>query len=122
MVKSGGGGVASTARVKLWLAGVPYPLLALMVTGYELFDPAAGVPARVAVPLWLSVKVTPEGRAPLSLSPMGVLPVAVTVKVPGLPTVKVVVLAEVMAGGVLTTSGKVTEWVWVVPVPVTVTV
>ena len=47
---------------------------------------------------------------------------AVTVKVPGLPTVKVVVLAEVMAGGVLTTSGKVTEWVWVVPVPVTVTV
>ncbi len=122
MVKSGGGGAALTTRVKLWLAGVPYPLLALMVTGYELFDPPAGVPARVAVPLWLSVKVTPLGREPVSESPMGVLPLVVTVKVPGLPMVKVVVLAEVMAGGVLTTSGKVTEWVWVVPVPVTVTV
>ena len=28
--------------------------------------PAAGVPARVAVPLPLSVKVTPLGRAPVS--------------------------------------------------------
>ena len=119
IVKSGGSGAALTTRVKLWLAGVPYPLLALMVKGYELNEPAAGVPAKVAVPLPWSVQVTPVGRLPDSVSPIGELPVAVTVKVPALPTVNVVVLADVMLGGVLTTSGKVRVWVCVVPVPVT---
>ena len=33
MVKSGGGAAALTTRVKLWLAGVPNPLLAVMVIG-----------------------------------------------------------------------------------------
>ena len=33
--------------------------------------PASGVPARVAVPSPLSMKVTPEGSAPVSLSAAG---------------------------------------------------
>ncbi len=107
MPKSGGRGAALTTRLKLWVGGVPYPLLAVMVRGYELFDPAAGVPASVAVPSPLSVKVTPDGSAPDSDSPIGLLPEAPTVKVPAVPMVKVVVLAEVMIGGVLTVSGKV---------------
>jgi hypothetical protein len=119
IVKSGGGAAVSTIRVKVWLAGVPYPLVALMVMGYEVLDPVAGVPARVADPLVLSVQVTPVGRLPDSVSPIGELPVAETVKASALPTVNVAVLAEVMVGGVLTTSGKVTVWVCVVPVPVT---
>ena len=58
----------------------------------------AGVPLSVAVPFWLSVNVTPLGRAPLSLR-LGVgEPVAVTVKLPAVPTVKAVLLALVMAG------------------------
>ena len=81
----------------------------------------AGVPASLAVPLPLSAKVTPDGSDPDSVRPIGVLPVVVTVKVPAVPTVKVAVLAEVMAGGVLTIRLKVAVWVWVVPVPVTVT-
>ena len=67
--------------------------------------PAPGVPASVAVPLLLSVKVTPLGRAPVLvmtiLAPVG-KPVVVTVNVPALPTVKVVLLALVMDGAWLT--------------------
>jgi hypothetical protein len=48
------------------------------------------------------------------------VPVVVTVKVPAAPWVKVVVAAEVMAGAVSTVSEK--DVVWVVPVPVPVTV
>ena len=44
--------------------------------------PAAGVPARVAVPLPLSTKVTPAGRRPVSLRAAVGKPVVVTVKVP----------------------------------------
>ncbi len=56
--------------------------------------PAAGVPARVAVPLPLSVKVTPPGRR-TGLTQGGRREAAsvVTVKVPAVPTVKVVLLA-----------------------------
>jgi len=68
----------------------------------------------------LSVKVTPPGRVEVPTdSPMGVLPVAETVNVPGNPTVNVEVFGDVMVGGVLTTRGKVTVWVLVCPVPVT---
>lgn len=122
MVKSGGGGAASTANAKLWVAGLPNPLLAVMVIGYELLEPVAGVPARAAVPLPLSVNVTPEGRAPVSDSTMVGLPAAVTVKLPAVPWVKVALLTDVMVGGVLTVRVKVAVWVAVVPVPVTVTV
>ena len=47
--------------------------------------PAAGVPASVAVPSPLSTKVTPVGRAPVSLSAGVGNPVVVTVNVPSVP-------------------------------------
>ena len=111
--------------MKLWLAGVPNPLLALMVIGYEAFEPAAGLPESVAVPFPLSLNPTPVGRAPLSARTRVGLPVAVTVKVPDTPWVKVVLEADVMVGGVLTVTEKVAEWVGspaALPVPVMVTV
>ena len=52
----------------------------------------------MAVPLPLFTNVTPLGSAPLSVSVGGVKPVVVTVNVPGVPTVKVVLLGLVMAG------------------------
>ena len=63
-------------------------------------DPGAGVPAKVAVPLPLSVKVTPLGNVPVSESEGAGVPEAVTVKVPDPPSVKVALLPDVMAGGV----------------------
>ena len=63
------------------------------------------------------VKVTPLGRAPVLLKVGAGKPVAVTVKVPAVPTVKVVVLAEVMAGAVRSTV-RVKDWVAAVPDPV----
>jgi hypothetical protein len=93
-------GWALTVSVKLWLDGVPAPV-AVMVIGYELLEPVAGVPPRVAVPSPLSLKVTPVGSAPLSANVGVGVPAVVTVKVPGAPWVKVVVLAEVMVGAVL---------------------
>ena len=62
--------------------------------------PAAGVPARVAVPSPLSVKVTPAGRVPVSdRVAVGNEAPVVTVKVPAVPAVKVAAAALVMAGG-----------------------
>ncbi len=73
----------------------------------------AGVPAKVALSLPLSTKVTPLGRAPVSNKVMSELvvlaSVALTVKVPAVPTPKAVVSAEVKVGGSLTT--KVKAWV-----------
>ena len=68
--------------------------------------PAPGVPDRVP----LEARVTPEGRGPVSVNPIGVSPVAVTAKVPALPTVKVVDAAEVNTGGVAVTV-RVKSWV-----------
>ena len=59
------------------------------------------MPARVAVPSPLSVKVAPLGKLPVSLINIVALvgnPVVVTLKVPAFPTVKVVLFALVMAG------------------------
>src|ERR1022692_3637779 len=70
--------------------------------------PAAGEPARVAVPSPLSVKVTPLGRLPDSDSAAVGVPVEVTVKVPDDPSVKVVLSPEVMAGGPSTVRVK--DW------------
>ena len=49
----------------------------------------------------LSTKVTPDGRALVSLIDGVGLPVVVTVKVPALPSVKAVASALVIAGCVL---------------------
>jgi hypothetical protein len=62
--------------------------------------PDAGVPLSVAVPFPLLTNVTPLGSAPLSLTDGVGVPVAVTVKLPAVPTVNVVLLALVIAGAV----------------------
>src|SRR5579863_5954457 len=56
-----------TVSEKVWNASGVTPLLAVIANVYDLDDPAAGVPANVAVPLWLSTNVTPVGRAPCSV-------------------------------------------------------
>ena len=61
--------------------------------------PAPGVPDSGAVPFRLSTKVTPAGKVPVLLIDGVGLPVAVTVNVPAVPTVKVAVPALVIAGG-----------------------
>ena len=53
-----------TVRVKVWVAAGLTPFLAVIVNGYVPPEPAAGVPASVAVPSPLSVNVTPGGSAP----------------------------------------------------------
>src|SRR3954466_5378321 len=63
--------------------------------------PAFGVPAKVAVPLLLLVKVTLPGNPPVSVITMLALvgkPVVVTVKVPAVATLKVALFALVIAG------------------------
>src|SRR5262245_36193697 len=58
-----------------------------------------GVPASVAVPLPLSVSLTPLGNGPLSLSAGVGTPVAVTLKELGVPTVNVTLPELVIEGG-----------------------
>ncbi len=48
-----------TVRVKTWVASGLTPFVAVIVTAYVPPEPAAGVPASVAVPSPLSVNVTP---------------------------------------------------------------
>src|ERR1700722_8375643 len=71
-----------------------------MVNEYVPVVSMAVMPLSVAVPFWLSTKLTPLGSAlPDSLN-LGVgVPVVVTVKLPSVPRAKVVLLALVMAGG-----------------------
>ena len=89
---------ALIVRVKLCVAFVPTPFAAVMVSAKVPLVPAAGVPARVAVPFELFVNVTPVGSAPDSLSEGVGEPVAVTVNVPAVPIVNAVLLALVIAG------------------------
>ena len=75
--------------------------------------PAAGVPLIVAVPLWLSVNITPEGSMPVSPitmdAPVG-KPVVVTVKDwPVLPGWNVTLFALVICGGSLVVMMKLCE-------------
>jgi len=58
----------------------------------------AGVPLKLAVPFPLSLNVTPFGGVPVSVRDGAGAPVAVTVKLPDPPIVKVIVLALVIAG------------------------
>ena len=60
----------------------------------------------MAVPSSLAVKVTPAGKAPVSLMAAAGKPVVVMVNEPVWPTVKVVVLALVIAGAWLTVRVK----------------
>jgi hypothetical protein len=104
--------------VKLWVASGAMPLLALIEIVYVPPVPALGVPASVAVPLLLLVKVTLPGNPPVSVITMLAFvgkPVVVTVKVPAVPTLKVVLFALVIAGAW-------PPWMFAVPVIVAVTV
>ena len=74
-------------------------MLAVIVRTYVPPVPV-GVPLRVAVPFPMSVKVTPLGRVPDSLSAGVGDPVVVTVKLLAVPTVNVVLFALVIAGAV----------------------
>ena len=73
------------------------------------------MPARVAVPFPLSVKITPSGRFPVSLSVGKGEPLVVIRNQPVIPSVKVVMLPEVMARFWVTTNVKL--WVAFVPTP-----
>jgi len=106
-------GALFTVRVKLWLAGVPTPLMAVNVTGYVPTVPAAGVPLSIPVPFPLSLKVTPLGSKLVSVREGVGVPVIVIENVPGVPTINVVVLALVITGAMLTVSVK----TWVAGVP-----
>ena len=68
--------------------------------------PKAGVPERVP----FGARVTPEGRAPVSLKVIGVSPLAVTSKVPALFSANVVEAPEVNTGAVAVTV-RVKAWV-----------
>jgi hypothetical protein len=60
------GGI-TTVRVKVCVAAGGTPLFAVIVRVYVPFVPAAGVPERRAVLGPLPAKVTPVGRAPISV-------------------------------------------------------
>ncbi len=64
------------------------------------------MPARVP----LAANVTPVGRAPVSVKPIGASPIAVTLKVPAVDSANVVEAPEVMEGPVAVTV-KVKDWV-----------
>jgi hypothetical protein len=91
-----------TVRVKVWFAGVPTPLLAVIVREYVPALPDAGVPLSVAVPFPLSLNVKPLGSVPVSVSDGVGDPVVVTLKLPAAPTVNVVLFALVIVGAVVT--------------------
>src|SRR5207245_3753352 len=86
-----------------WVALLPTPLAAVNVMGYVPPVPAAGVPLSTPV---VALNVTPLGKVPVSLKVGVGKPVAVTVKLPAVPTVNVVLLALVMVGAWFTVSVK----------------
>ena len=87
-----------TVRVKFWVAFGNVPLLAVNVKGYVPAVPAAGVPLKIPV---AGAKDTPVGKEPVMERVGAGEPVAVTVKVFAMPTVKVVAFALVMTGGAI---------------------
>jgi hypothetical protein len=83
-----------TIRVKAWSFD-PEVLLALMVIGYVPTVPVAGVPLKTPAVL----RVTPVGSVPVVTVNVGTgEPVAITLKLPAMPAVKVVVFRLVIMG------------------------
>ena len=77
--------------VKLCVAPLPTPFVAVNVSGNE--PGALAIPLSVAVPLWLSTKLTPAGSAPVSPRVAVGNPVVEIVKDPATPTVNVALFA-----------------------------
>jgi hypothetical protein len=78
-------------RVNSWLPARDAPSKAVTLIGYRPTVPSPGVPARIAVPLPMSVKVTPKGNGPHSENDVGNdLSVVVKVNFPAIPTMNVV--------------------------------
>ena len=98
--------------MKLCVAFGVTPFAAVMVMGYTPPVVAAGVPLRTPPEL----RVTPLGRLPVVTLNVGTgKPVAVTVKVPGVPVVKVVLAPLVIVGGKSTESVKLCVALGVMP-------
>src|SRR5690242_14377761 len=85
-----------TVNVKLCVAPLPTPSVAVMVNGNE--PAAVGTPLSVAVPLPLSIKVTPAGSAPDSFRLGFGNPVVEIVNEPAALTVNVTLFALMIAG------------------------
>jgi hypothetical protein len=100
-------GPSFTFSVKLCVASAPAPLCAVNVMGYAAPVPASGIPANTPV---AGVKVTPLGSVPDSLSVGAGVPVAITVKVPAMPTVKVALIALVIVGDCAPVTVRVAEF------------
>jgi hypothetical protein len=96
----------STVRVKDWVALGESPLAAVMVMGKVPLCVAS--PDNDAVPLRLSVKVTPAGSGPDSVMAGDGAPVVVTVKESETPCVNESELELKMAGG----TGMYVNWSW----------
>jgi len=94
---------ALTFNVKLCTAFDPTPLLAVKLMLYVPPVPVAGVPLNTPV---ATLKVTPLGKVPDSLRLGAGKPVAVTVNEPAAPTVKVALLALVIADAWFTVKVK----------------
>ena len=98
-------GASSTVSVKDCVVFGVTPLLAVMVKQYVPPVPTAGVPLKVAVPLWLSTKFMPS-REPVAISVVatGKSWLVLTMKVPAVPVVNVVLFTLVMVGASFTVS------------------
>src|SRR5205814_8089133 len=76
------------------------------VTGKVLPTPAVGIPASFPLPFPLSMKVTPLGRAPVSVKDGAGKPVVSTANNPEVPNVKAVLLRLVKVGASFTVKAK----------------
>ena len=97
--------------MKDWVP-VPDGLVAEIVSAYVPPVPATGVPAIVAVPLPLSVNVTPAGRLPVLVIVVAAAGLVVTVKRARAAEVNVAWSALVIAGASVTVRVK---DCWLVP-------
>jgi hypothetical protein len=96
-------GAWSTVSVKFCVALAPTPFSAVKAIEYTPPVPALGVPASTPVDV---LNVTPAGSDPDSAKVGAGNPDAVTLNVPGVPAVKVVLLALVIAGAWFTVNVK----------------
>lgn len=104
---------AFTVSVKDWVGAVPTPLVAVNVRLKTPPRLPVGLPLSTPVTLF---KLTPPGRVPPVRLKVGTgKPLAFKVKLPGLPTVKVVLATLVNTAGSPTVRVKV--WVATAPTP-----